>query len=111
MEAVNCPSLASSSWPWPAPPPCIGNPIANTVRNLWSHPISFCGHFPEGVRTFTEEHLDGETCGGWYLRQIQGSANNDGGPLFHILSGNLGHQIEHHASTWTRVLRFAVPGP
>jgi NADPH-dependent stearoyl-CoA 9-desaturase len=25
-----------------------------------------------------------------------GSANIDGGPLFHIMSGNLSHQIEHH---------------
>ena len=32
----------------------------------------------------------------WYLRQILGSANITGGPLFHILSGNLSHQIEHH---------------
>ena len=32
----------------------------------------------------------------WYLRQMLGSANISGGPLFHILSGNLSHQIEHH---------------
>jgi linoleoyl-CoA desaturase len=25
-----------------------------------------------------------------------GSANIEGGPLFHLLSGNLSHQIEHH---------------
>ena len=31
-----------------------------------------------------------------YLRQLLGSANIGGGKLFHILSGNLSHQIEHH---------------
>ncbi len=32
----------------------------------------------------------------WYVRQMMGSANITGGKLFHILSGNLSHQIEHH---------------
>ena len=32
----------------------------------------------------------------WYFRQILGSANLTGGKLFHLLSGNLSHQIEHH---------------
>ena len=27
---------------------------------------------------------------------ILGAANIDGGPLFHIISGNLGYQVEHH---------------
>ena len=30
------------------------------------------------------------------LRQMLGSANITGSPLFHIMSGNLSHQIEHH---------------
>ncbi len=82
----------------PSALPCLlGNLTANTVRNLWTNTIIFCGHFPGDVQTFTEEHIEGETRGQWYLRQIQGSANIEGGPLFHILSGNLGHQIEHHA--------------
>ena len=37
-----------------------------------------------------------ETRGGWYVRQMLGSANLTGGRLFHLLSGNLSHQIEHH---------------
>ena len=37
-----------------------------------------------------------ETRGGWYLRQLLGAANIDGGPLFHVISGNLGYQVEHH---------------
>ncbi len=49
-----------------------------------------------GVATFTEEECEDETRGHWYVRQMLGSANITGSPLFHILSGNLSHQIEHH---------------
>ncbi|MBZ4017740.1 fatty acid desaturase family protein [Streptomyces purpurogeneiscleroticus] len=81
----------------PSALPCLlGNLAANTTRNVWAHTIIFCGHFPDGVQTFTEEQLDDETRAQWYLRQIQGSANIEGSTLFHILSGNLSHQIEHH---------------
>ncbi|MGI8714491.1 MAG: fatty acid desaturase family protein [Solirubrobacteraceae bacterium] len=78
--------------------PCVlaGNMTANLTRNLWSFTIIFCGHFPEGVEEFSEEEVEGETRGGWYLRQMLGSANLTGGRLFHLLSGNLSHQIEHH---------------
>ncbi|MCU1626538.1 MAG: fatty acid desaturase [Pseudonocardia sp.] len=77
-------------------PVLLGNATANLVRNLWSHAIIFCGHFPDGAVQFTEEQLEGETRGQWYLRQMLGAANLDGGPLFHLLSGNLSFQIEHH---------------
>jgi linoleoyl-CoA desaturase len=30
------------------------------------------------------------------VRQLIGAANISGGPLFHILSGNLSFQVEHH---------------
>jgi NADPH-dependent stearoyl-CoA 9-desaturase len=73
-----------------------GNLSANLVRNIWSFMIIFCGHFPEGVEEFSEEEVENETRGGWYLRQMLGSANLSGSRLFHILSGNLSHQIEHH---------------
>jgi len=72
------------------------NATANLARNLWAFAIIFCGHFPDGVEEFTREETIGETRGEWYLRQLLGSANIRGGPLFHILSGNLSHQIEHH---------------
>ena len=72
------------------------NGIANLVRNVWAYSIIFCGHFPSGVATFTEEETENETRGEWYVRQMMGAANITGGRLFHILSGNLGHQIEHH---------------
>ncbi len=72
------------------------NALANVIRNLWSFVIIFCGHFPDGSRVFTEEEARGETHGGWYVRQILGSCNIEGGPLFHVMSGNLSFQIEHH---------------
>jgi NADPH-dependent stearoyl-CoA 9-desaturase len=73
-----------------------GAATANVVRNLWSFAVIFCGHFPDGVRIFSEEEISEESRGGWYRRQILGSANFTGGPLMHLLSGNLNHQIEHH---------------
>jgi NADPH-dependent stearoyl-CoA 9-desaturase len=79
-----------------APFTLAGNVTANLVRNVWSFMIIFCGHFPEGTEEFSEEEVENETRGGWYLRQMLGSANLTGGRLFHILSGNLSHQIEHH---------------
>ena len=72
------------------------NAVANIVRNIWAFTIIFCGHFPEGVHNFTEQQVENETRGGWYVRQLLGSCNIGGGRLFHILSGNLSHQIEHH---------------
>ena len=74
----------------------VGNATANIVRNLWTCTIIFCGHFPAGVIEFTEEETAQETRGEWYFRQLLGSANLTGGKLFHIMAGNLSHQIEHH---------------
>ncbi len=73
------------------------NAVANLIRNVWSYMIIFCGHFPDGVHVFTER-----TCRGRDPRPAGTSARSSaratstGGPLFHILSGNLSHQIEHH---------------
>lgn len=77
-------------------PTLLGNAAANLVRNVWAFSIIFCGHFPSGVQSFTEEETAHETRGEWYVRQLLGSANITGTPLFHIMSGNLSHQIEHH---------------
>ncbi|GAB2976381.1 acyl-CoA desaturase [Amycolatopsis acidiphila] len=79
-----------------APLTFAGNATANLARNLWAFSIIFCGHFPADVESFTEEETENESRGQWYLRQILGSANITGGKLFHIMSGNLSHQIEHH---------------
>lgn len=73
-----------------------GNLTANLIRNLWAFAIIFCGHFTEDAQTFPESVLENDTRGDWYLRQLHGSSNLQGGALFDILSGNLSHQIEHH---------------
>jgi fatty acid desaturase len=72
------------------------NAAANLVRNLWTHSVIMCGHFPEGVQTFERRSIDGETRGEWYLRQMLGSANISGGKAMHFMTGNLSHQVEHH---------------
>ncbi|GAA4587103.1 linoleoyl-CoA desaturase [Actinoplanes octamycinicus] len=72
------------------------NFTANVVRNVWSHSVIMCGHFPNGVSTFERTSIKGETRGEWYLRQMLGSANISGSKLMHIMTGNLSHQIEHH---------------
>jgi linoleoyl-CoA desaturase len=69
---------------------------ANLIRNLWSHSVIMCGHFPNGVETFAKTSIEGETRGEWYIRQMLGSANISGSPLMHLMTGNLSHQIEHH---------------
>ncbi len=69
---------------------------ANVVRNVWSNAIIFCGHFPDQTYVFTEEEVRDEQPGGRYVRQLIGAANIEGGPMFHIISGNLGYQVEHH---------------
>ncbi|MFC7846985.1 fatty acid desaturase family protein [Arthrobacter sp. NPDC057388] len=74
----------------------LGTLTANAVRNVWAHAVIFCGHFPEGTDTFTEEMVEGETRGDWYVRQMIGSANISGSKFMHIMTGNLSHQIEHH---------------
>jgi linoleoyl-CoA desaturase len=72
------------------------NATANLVRNVWSHSVIMCGHFPEGVATFSKSSIEGETKGDWYLRQMLGSANISGSPFMHLMTGNLSFQIEHH---------------
>jgi NADPH-dependent stearoyl-CoA 9-desaturase len=72
------------------------NAAANVMRNVWAFTIIVCGHFPDGTVEFTIEECEGESRGHWYFRQLLGSANIEGGPLFHLMSGNLSHQIEHH---------------
>ena len=56
------------------------NAVANVIRNVWSNAVIFCGHFPDGAEKFTKTDMVGETKGQWYLRQMLGSANFEGGP-------------------------------
>ena len=69
---------------------------ANVIRNVWAYAIIFCGHFPDQTYTFSQEETEDETTGGRYVRQLIGAANIEGSPLFHVISGNLGYQVEHH---------------
>ena len=82
---------------WWAPLAVLGGTfVANILRNIWTFLVIFCGHFPADVQTFEEDDAKGENRGQWYLRQMLGSANISGTPLFHVMTGNLSHQIEHH---------------
>jgi len=87
------------------------NFTANIVRNVWSHSIIFCGHFPDQTYTFSEEEVAQETRGGWYVRQLLGAANIDGGRIFHFLSGNLSFQVEHHLFPDMPSSRYAQVAP
>ena len=69
---------------------------ANIVRNVWAYAIIFCGHFPDQTYTFSQEETEDESRGARHVRQLLGSANIEGSPLFHVISGNLGYQVEHH---------------
>ncbi len=81
---------------WSAPRVLAGNVAANLIRNLWTYVVIFCGHFTEGVAIYREEDTRNESRGDWYLRQLAGSSNLTGGRWFHLLTGHLSHQIEHH---------------
>ncbi len=77
-------------------PVLLGNFCANLIRNFWTSTIIFCGHFTEEAHTFSEEECKNETRGQWYYRQILGSSNLEGPRWFHILTGHLSCQVEHH---------------
>ena len=84
---------------------------ANIVRNVWAYAIIFCGHFPDQTYTFSQDEVDDETRGGFYVRQLLGAANIEGSPLFHVLSGNLGYQVEHHLYPDMPSTRYAEIAP
>jgi linoleoyl-CoA desaturase len=87
------------------------NATANVVRNVWAYAIIFCGHFPDQTYTFTAEEVENESRGGWYVRQLVGAANIEGSPLFHVASGNLGYQVEHHLFPDMPSTRYAEIAP
>ncbi|RHW27391.1 acyl-CoA desaturase [Nocardioides immobilis] len=93
-------------------PTLAANAIANLARNLWSHSVIMCGHFPEGVETFEKASIPAnETRGEWYVRQMLGSANISGSKAMHIMTGNLSHQIEHHLFPDLPSNRYAEVAP
>ncbi len=84
---------------------------ANIARNVWAYAIIFCGHFPDQTYTFSQREVENESRGGWYIRQLTGSANIEGSPLFHVASGNLGYQVEHHLFPDMPSTRYAEIAP
>lgn len=102
-DYVVFPALAGPSFL----PVLAGNAVANLLRDLWTFGIIFCGHFTADAETFPEHALADETRGAWYVRQVRGSSNLTGGPLFHFLTGNLSHQIEHHLFPDVPAVRYA----
>jgi fatty acid desaturase len=84
---------------------------ANVVRNVWAYAIIFCGHFPDQTYTFSQEETADETRGAYYVRQLLGAANIEGSPLFHVISGNLGYQVEHHLYPDMPSTRYAEIAP
>jgi NADPH-dependent stearoyl-CoA 9-desaturase len=89
----------------------VADAAANVIRNVWSHSIIFCGHFPDQTYTFSQKEVEDETRGARYVRQLIGAANIDGGPLFHVMSGNLGYQVEHHLYPDTPSTRYGEIAP
>jgi len=84
---------------------------ANLARNVWVHTVVFMGHIPEPAETFTEAEYETETRGDWYVRQLVGSCNLDGSRLFHLMTGNLSFQIEHHLFPDIPSSRYAEIAP
>jgi NADPH-dependent stearoyl-CoA 9-desaturase len=89
----------------------VANAVANVVRNVWSYSIIFCGHFPDQTYTFTPEEVEDESRGAWYVRQLVGAANIEGSAFFHVASGNLGYQVEHHLFPDMPSTRYAEIAP
>jgi len=89
----------------------VADVTANVVRNVWAYGIIFCGHFPDQTYTFSESEVEDESRGAFYVRQLLGAANIEGGPLFHVMSGNLGYQVEHHLYPDMPSTRYAEIAP
>jgi linoleoyl-CoA desaturase len=94
-----------------APKVLAGNAAAQVIRNIWAFAVIYCGHLPDGNETFTEQEMEAETKGQWYIRQILGSSNFEGSSLMHILSGHLSHQVEHHLYPDLPAWRYRELGP
>jgi len=106
-DYVLWPALAG---PWFLPV-LLANLTANLMRNVWSYAIIFCGHFPDGAHVFTPAQVEGENRGRWYVRQVLGSCNITGGQMFHLMSGNLSFQVEHHLFPDLPSNRYAEVAP
>lgn len=86
-------------------PVLTGNIAANTIRDIWTFGIIFCGHFTADAEMF-DDNIENETRGEWYLRQLRGSSNLTGSKTFEFMTGHLSRQIEHHMFPDVPALRY-----
>ena len=81
-------------------PAFLQTAAANATRQPDPQPVVLHDHLlralPRRCAALHRGGVEDETRAEWYLRQMLGSANFTGSPLLHIMSGNLGYQIEHH---------------
>jgi len=96
---------------WNIPRVLLGNAAANLIRSLWTNAIIFCGHFTSDAQVYSKAEAAEESRGAWYLRQIHGSSNLEGSRRFHLLTGHLSHQIEHHLFPDIPAPRYADMAP
>lgn len=106
-DYVFFPLIAGPMWL----PVLVGNFLANLLRNLWTSTIIFCGHFTEQAQAFTESECQNESRGQWYYRQMLGSSNLTGRRWFHIMTGHLSCQIEHHLFPDIPAHRYVAMAP
>ncbi len=110
--AVTQDAQQAGHWAWDTALAVLaGNGVANLIRNVWTFVVIFCGHFTDGVYLFDAKSVATESRGQWYLRQILGSSNLRGGAMFHLMTGNLSHQIEHHLFPDLPARRYAQVAP
>lgn len=83
---------------------------ANAIRNVWTHAVILCGHFPEGADLYRGNggRRDPRRL---VRRQMIGSANVSGSKFMHLMTGNLSHQIEHHLFPDLPSNRYAEVAP
>ena len=91
-DFVVFPLLAGPS----APFVFAGNLSANLIRNVWAFLVIFCGHFPDGVEMYPADHERARNAGRVVPTSDRRLRQHRGLELFHLLSGHLSFQIEHH---------------
>jgi Fatty acid desaturase/2Fe-2S iron-sulfur cluster binding domain len=70
---------------------CVGSARVGDLRN--GQVGGQDGRTTTSTSCSATPHIDAIRAGG---KSTIGAANIEGGPLFHVISGNLGYQVEHH---------------
>jgi linoleoyl-CoA desaturase len=81
-------------------PSALTTLAANVTANVARNVLDALGHhvrpLPRRRRDLREDLHRGRDPRQWYLRQMLGAANIEGGELMHLMTGNLSFQVEHH---------------